>query len=61
MLYRVLYTVHLLQRVERDVQQDLNTIGVVVQGFDVVQGTVHHLQGVESDVLQVIETVIVVV
>ena len=51
MLYRLLYTVHLLQRVERDVQQDLNTIGVVVQGFDVVQGTVHHLQGVESDVL----------
>ena len=54
MLYRVLYTVHLLQGVERDVQYVLNTIVVVVQV------TEHHLQGVESDVLHVIQTVIVV-
>ena len=51
MLYRVLYTVHLLQRVERDVQPVLNTIIVVLRGVAVVQGTVPHLlQGVERDV-----------
>ena len=49
-MYRVLYTVHFLQRVEGDVQQDLNTVVVIVQDFYVVQGTLHPLQSVERDV-----------
>ena len=60
-MYRVLYTVHFLQRVEGDVQQASNAVVVIVQDFNVVQGTVNFLQSVESDVLQVVKRVIVVV